>query len=114
MRIIRQSKDLQAHGRKVCVAIGVFDGVHLGHQQVIRQTTTDAEQQEAVAVVITFDRHPNAVVAPERTPDLIYSLPQKLRAIEAVGAAVTWLIEFDKAFSQRTAEDFVRNLARDF
>ena len=114
MRIIRQSKDLQARGRKVCVAIGVFDGVHLGHQQVIRQTTTDAEQQEALAVVITFDRHPNAVVAPERTPDLIYSLPQKLRAIEALGADVTWLIEFDKAFSQRTADDFVRNLARDF
>lgn len=114
MRVIRQSTDLQARGRKVCVAIGVFDGVHLGHQQVIRQTTTDAEQQEALAVVITFDRHPNAVVAPARTPDLIYSLAQKLRAIEALGADVTWLIEFDEAFSRRSADDFVRNLARDF
>lgn len=114
MRIIRQSKDLEARDRKVCVAIGVFDGVHLGHQQVIRQTTTDAEQQEALAVVITFDRHPNAVVAPGRTPELIYSLGQKLRAIEALGADVTWLIEFDEAFSRRSAEDFVRGLARDF
>jgi riboflavin kinase / FMN adenylyltransferase len=114
MQIIRQAKELQPRGRKVSVAIGVFDGVHLGHQQVIRQTITDAEQQEALAAVVTFDRHPNAVVAPERTPELIYSLPQKLRAIEAMGADVTWLIEFDNAFSRHTGEEFVRQLARDF
>ncbi|MCI0744015.1 MAG: bifunctional riboflavin kinase/FAD synthetase [Verrucomicrobia subdivision 3 bacterium] len=114
MRIIHDSSELKAGERKVCVAIGVFDGVHLGHQQVIRQTLTDAEQQEALAVVITFDRHPNAVVAPERTPELIYSLPQKLRVIESFGADVTWLIRFDEAFSRQTGEEFVRKMARDF
>jgi riboflavin kinase/FMN adenylyltransferase len=114
MLIIRQSSELQARGRKVCVAIGVFDGVHLGHQQVIRQTITDAEQQEAIAVVITFDRHPNVVVAPQRVPELIYSLPQKLRAIEALGTDVTLVIEFDERFSRQTGEEFVRGLARDF
>lgn len=114
MQLIRQSTELQPRGRKVCVAIGVFDGVHLGHQQVIRQTITDAEQQEALAVVVTFDRHPNTVVAPERTPELIYSLPQKLRAIAALGADVTWVIEFDEAFSRQSGEEFVRKLARDF
>lgn len=114
MRIIRQSKELHAHDRKVCAAIGVFDGVHLGHQQVIRQTITDAEQQEALSAVITFDRHPNSVVAPDRTPGLIYTLPQKLRAIKALGAHATWVIEFDRAFSQQPADVFVRNLARDF
>jgi riboflavin kinase / FMN adenylyltransferase len=114
MQIIRQAKELQPRGRKISVAIGVFDGVHLGHQQVIRHTIADAEQQEALAVVVTFDRHPNAVVAPERTPELIYSLAQKLRAIASLGADVTWLIEFDDAFSRHTGEDFVRQLARDF
>src|SRR5688572_2839252 len=114
MRIIRRPADLEPRGRKVCLAIGVFDGVHLGHQQVIRQTVTDAEQHEALAVVVTFDRHPNAIVAPERTPELIYSLPQKLRAIEALAADVTWLIEFNESFSRQTGEEFVRNLARDF
>jgi riboflavin kinase/FMN adenylyltransferase len=114
MRIIRQATDLDARGRKVCVAIGVFDGVHLGHQQVIRQMIADAEQHEALAVVITFDRHPNAVVAPDRTPELIYSLPQKLRAIESLSAEVTWLIEFDEKFSQQTGEEFIRKLVRDF
>ncbi len=114
MQTIRQSNELQARGRKVCVAIGVFDGVHLGHLQVIRQTLTDAEQQEAIAVVITFDRHPNVVVAPQRVPELIYSLPQKLRAIESLGTDVTLVIEFDEPFSRQTGEEFVRSLARDF
>jgi len=114
MQIIHQSSELQTRGRKVCAAIGVFDGVHLGHQQVIRQTITDAEQQEALAVVITFDRHPNTVVAPERVPELIYWLPQKLRAIETLGADVTLVIQFDEGFSRQTGEEFVRKLSRDF
>jgi len=103
-----------AAARKVCVAIGMFDGVHLGHQQVIRQTVADAEQFEAVPVVVTFDRHPNTVVAPPRVPPLIYSLPQKLRAIEVLGAEAVWLIRFDEAFSRQTGEEFVRAMARDF
>src|SRR6188768_1923391 len=99
MNVIRTPGELQADGRKVCVAIGVFDGVHLGHQQVIRQTIADARQQEGVALVITFDRHPNSVVAPERTPLLIYSLSQKLRVIKSLGADAMLLITFDLAFS---------------
>ena len=114
MRIVNQAAELKTDGRKVCVAIGVFDGVHLGHQQVIRQTLADAEQHEALAVVVTFDQHPNAVVAPERVPPLIYSLPQKLRAVEALGADAICLIHFDKTFSRQTGEEFVRKLAHDF
>ena len=96
------------------MAIGVFDGVHLGHQQVIRQTLADAEQHEALAVVITFDRHPNSIVAPNRVPPLIYSLPQKLRAIAALGVDAAWLIRFDEPFSRQSGEEFVRGMARDF
>src|SRR5688572_14138820 len=114
MRIIRQATDLDARGRKVCVAIGVFDGVHLGHQQVIRQMIADAEQHEALPAVITFDRHPTEVVPPERTPELIYWLPQKLRAVESLGAEVAWLIEFDEKFSRQTGEEFIRKLVGDF
>ncbi|HEY6168202.1 MAG TPA: bifunctional riboflavin kinase/FAD synthetase, partial [Verrucomicrobiae bacterium] len=61
MRILEQPT---AAGRKVCLAIGMFDGVHLGHQQVIGRMIDDARQHEALAVVATFDCHPNAVVAP--------------------------------------------------
>ena len=113
MRVIHAAQELKPAGRKVCLAIGFFDGVHLGHQQVIRQTLTDARQHEAIGLVITFDRHPNAVVAPSRVPPLIYSLPQKLRAIESLGADTLLLIRFDKAFSEQTGEAFVRGLAQD-
>lgn len=113
MRIIHAASELKPAGRKVCLGIGFFDGVHLGHQQVIRQTLTDAGQHAAIGLVITFDQHPNVVVAPSRVPRLIYSLPQKLRAIEALGADTLLLIHFDQPFSEQTGEAFVRGLARD-
>lgn len=96
---------------RICVGIGVFDGVHLGHQQVIRQTVHDARRLEARAVVITFDRHPNAIVAPTRVPPLIYSTSQKLRALAELGVDVTWLIPFDEPFSRQTGEEFIRHLS---
>jgi riboflavin kinase/FMN adenylyltransferase len=114
MKIIRTAGELGNGRRKVCLAIGVFDGVHLGHQQIIRQTVADAGQHDGLAVVVTFDRHPNAVVAPDRVPPLIYSQPQKLRAIAALGADAVLVQRFDRAFSEQTGEAFVRALARDF
>jgi len=113
MKIIHAPQDLRPQGRKICLAIGFFDGVHLGHQQIVRQTIGNARQHEAISLVITFDRHPNAIVAPDRVPLLIYSLPQKLRAIEALGVDTLLLIHFDKQFSQQTGEAFIRGLARD-
>src|SRR5439155_4087014 len=113
MKIIHSPRELQPAGRKVCLAIGFFDGVHLGHQQIVRQTIANARQHEAIALVITFDQHPNTVVAPDRVPALIYSLPQKLRAIEALGVDTLLLIHFDTQFSHQTGEEFIGGLARD-
>jgi riboflavin kinase/FMN adenylyltransferase len=110
MKVIRTANELNAGNRKVCLAIGFFDGVHLGHQQIIRQTITDARQHNALALVVTFDNHPNTVVAPARVPPLIYSLPQKLRTIESLGPEALLLIHFDKEFSQKTGEAFIREL----
>jgi riboflavin kinase / FMN adenylyltransferase len=114
MKVVRQAGELQTNSRKVCLAVGVFDGVHLGHQQVIRQAIADARQHEAISVALTFDRHPSSVVAPERAPALIYSLPQKLRAIESMGVDATLLIEFTEEFSRKSGEEFVRELVSGF
>jgi riboflavin kinase / FMN adenylyltransferase len=113
MNIIHVAKELKTAGRKVCLAIGFFDGVHLGHQQIIRQTIADARQHDALALVLTFDRHPNSVVAPDHVPPLIYSLPQKLCALESLGADTLLVIHFDETFSRQTGEEFIRSLARD-
>jgi riboflavin kinase/FMN adenylyltransferase len=113
MKLISNAKDLKSGGKKACLAIGFFDGVHLGHQQIIRQTIADAHQHDALAVVLTFDRHPNAVIAPDCVPPLIYSLPQKLRAIKSLGVDTLLLIHFDEPFRRQTGEEFIRGLARD-
>jgi riboflavin kinase/FMN adenylyltransferase len=105
--------ELGAGGRPACLAIGVFDGVHLGHQQVIRQAVDDAGQHGGRAVVITFDRHPNTIVAPARVPPLIYPLAKKLRVIASLGAETACVLHFDKAFSEISGEEFIRGLWRE-
>ena len=113
MNLIRTAKEFDAGNREVCLAIGFFDGVHLGHQQILRQTIADAREREALGLVVTFDAHPNTVVAPHRIPPLIYPLAHKVRAIERMGADALLLIHFDKSFSEQPGERFITDLARD-
>ncbi|MEI7809214.1 MAG: bifunctional riboflavin kinase/FAD synthetase [Verrucomicrobiota bacterium] len=113
MKIIHAAKEIAHGSRKVGLAIGVFDGVHLGHQQIIRQTVSDAHGHDALALVVTFDKHPSAIVAPDRVPPQIFSRSQKLRAIEALGAEALLEIPFNKDFSEKSGEVFIRELARD-
>jgi riboflavin kinase/FMN adenylyltransferase len=113
VKLIQNAKDLPPGSRKVCLAIGVFDGVHLGHQQIIRQTVSDARGHDAVALVVTFDRHPSAIVAPDRVPAQIFSHSQKLRAVESLGVDALLEIPFNRPFSEQSGGIFIRELARD-
>ena len=114
MNVIHAAADLNPGPGGVCLAIGVFDGVHLGHQCVIGRARQEARQHGAISVVVTFDRHPNAVVAPQNVPPLIYPLWKKLQVIAALGLDAACVIHFDKAFSEISGEQFIRGLARDF
>jgi riboflavin kinase/FMN adenylyltransferase len=113
MNLMRTAGPWNPEGRKVCVAIGVFDGVHLGHQRILRQTIEDARAAHGLSVAVTFDRHPSEIVAPQHAPPLLYPLSKKLRTMEELGLDLIRLIRFDKAFSQLAAEQFVRDLASD-
>ncbi|HEX7860593.1 MAG TPA: bifunctional riboflavin kinase/FAD synthetase [Verrucomicrobiae bacterium] len=113
MQLIHRPADLQPGGRKVSVGIGMFDGVHLGHQQVLKQTISDARQHNGLSLAITFDRHPATILNPAKAPRLVYSLPQKLREIQALGIDAILLIPFTAEFSQIPGEQFIRDLVRD-
>jgi riboflavin kinase/FMN adenylyltransferase len=91
-------------------AIGVFDGVHLGHQAVIGEAMASAREGGGTACVITFDPHPARVLAPASAPRLLTSTPHKLRLLEDLGIAHVVVITFDREFAEMPAEAFVRGL----
>ncbi|MGN6386617.1 MAG: bifunctional riboflavin kinase/FAD synthetase [Verrucomicrobiota bacterium] len=114
MQIFREVEEFKSAGHSVCLAIGMFDGAHLGHQEVLRQTVSDAKNSGGNSIALTFDRHPTSVIAPTRSPKLIYSLNQKLREIEKLGIDAVRLLSFTPEFSRIPAEQFVRSLVSDF
>jgi len=87
----------RADGRKRKVAIGTFDGVHLGHREVIRDMDT----------VLTFDPHPLAVIAPHALPKLLQTFPLKRDLIAGLGVEDLVVIPFDRSFAEHSAEEFV-------
>lgn len=89
------------------VCIGTFDGVHLGHQAVISTAVSKALELQRPSVLITFDRHPAAVLAPDKNPDAITALGQKLRRFEALGVTVCLVLPFDERTSQIEAQAFL-------
>ena len=103
-------RDLAGVPGPVFLAVGVFDGVHLGHRAVIERALGDARTAGGSAVVVTFDPHPIRVLRPERAPRLLTSTPHKLRLIRALGVVHLLVVPFDPAFAATPPEDFIRQL----
>jgi riboflavin kinase/FMN adenylyltransferase len=95
------------------VTIGVYDGVHLGHRAVIAEVKLRAAELGARSAVVTFDRHPAAVVRPESAPPLLTDLDQRLARIKATGVDYTVVLTFDEARASESAEDFVNRVLVD-
>lgn len=105
--------ELPDPGLGACVALGMFDGVHLGHQHVVRQALLNARALGVPGIVVTFHPHPLAVVRPDQAPRLLQSLNQRLRALKALGAQDAVPIPFTRETAQLDGADFIRLLARD-
>lgn len=114
MNVIEQPAELRAAGRPVCAAIGVFDGVHLGHRQVLQQALDAAAQHEGIPIAVTFDDHPARVLAPERAPRMIYPLAKKLALLESLGFRDVLLIRFTPGFAAIAADEFIAGLVAGF
>jgi riboflavin kinase/FMN adenylyltransferase len=108
MEIIRDTASCPRPPEGTAVTIGVFDGVHLGHRHVIAEARRLAAELGAKSAVVTFDRHPAAVVRPDSAPALLTDLDQRLELLASTGVDFALVVHFDEERSRETAEDFVR------
>jgi riboflavin kinase / FMN adenylyltransferase len=92
------------------VALGNFDGVHLGHQAVVRRAVEEGRRRRERVMAATFDPHPRAVLAPGSEPKLLTTLDLRREALLRYGVDEVWVIRFDEELSRKSPEEFVRDV----
>ena len=97
--------------KHTAVAIGVFDGVHLGHQALFRSAIAEAQARGLDSAVVTFRNHPLTVLSPTFQPRYLMDLQTRLQAISSCGIDHTVAINFTKEVSQLRAREFVQRLS---
>jgi len=105
MRLYRTIPAQAASSR--VLAIGNFDGVHLGHRALLERLVATARQHGLPPAVMTFEPHPRELIAPEQAPARLTSLREKLALLEACGVAEVFLLHFSRKLAGLTAEDFI-------
>lgn len=110
MLIVRSLQALPSFSNRTVLAIGNFDGVHRGHQAILRQVRERAAAIGAASLAVTFDPHPVRILRPAQAPKLITPLPQKLDLLAATGIDATIVIPFTHQFSQLSALEFARDV----
>lgn len=111
MRILNSIPELAKIPGPVFLAIGVFDGVHLGHQAVISTAARHAAEAGGSAVVATFDPHPAKILRPEESKRLLTATAHKIALIRGLGVSHLLVLPFDRALAATPPEEFVRQLA---
>ena len=99
--------------RPTVLTLGVFDGLHLGHQLIMRTVVERARATGAVPTVITFDPHPRAVLHPESAPPLLQTFDQKIEALGVLGIEQTIVLRFTSEFASVRAHEFLRDVVMD-
>jgi riboflavin kinase / FMN adenylyltransferase len=98
-----------ARGRTV-LSIGNFDGLHLGHQKILRMVLARARATAQTAAAITFDPHPMKLLRPDNAPRMIETLSQRLAGLEQIGLDAALVLRFDRALSLLSPEDFLQRI----
>ena len=112
MKTLHSIADLAALRGPLFLAIGVFDGVHLGHQAVISTSIRHAHSADGTPVVVTFDPHPGKILRPNDAPHLLTATQHKIALIRQLGVAHLLMIEFNQTFAATSPEDFVAQLVQ--
>jgi riboflavin kinase/FMN adenylyltransferase len=110
MQVLRSISELAELPGPLFLAIGVFDGVHLGHQAVISTSARHAKEAGGTPIVVTFDPHPVKVLRPEEAPHLITATQHKIALIRDLGVGHLLVLHFDRAFAATAPEEFVAQL----
>lgn len=110
MTIFRAVSDVPAGFGVSVVTIGNFDGVHVGHRQILRRVAALARERGLTPTVLTFDPHPARVLAPDRAPRLLMTIDQRLRSMQAEGIEAVLLIPFSLEFAKLTPKEFVEQV----
>jgi riboflavin kinase/FMN adenylyltransferase len=110
--IVTWSQDASNLG-PACVAIGVFDGVHIGHQALVRDMIAIARERNSAACVLTFDRDPDQVVTPLHAARQLTTLEDKISCLSDLGPDVILIVPFDDWLASLTPDDFCIDVLRD-
>jgi len=114
MQVWRHTLESAPRQGRCILTLGNFDGVHYGHKSVLELAAQRAKALGVPAVVVTFDPHPAMIVAPERRPKLLMTLPQRLDAFAAAGMDLAWIIPFSRSFSELSPPAFLHGLQQVF
>jgi riboflavin kinase/FMN adenylyltransferase len=104
------SRHYGASRRGTALTVGSLDGLHLGHQELLRGVVERARARKLIAAVITFDPHPLKVLRPEKAPPMLATLEQRLQGFEQLGLDAALVMKFNLELSRVSAEAFVRDV----
>ncbi len=110
LEVIRDGRRFPRRFERPAVALGNFDGLHLGHQALLARLKARAAQEGGEALVYTFDPHPMAFLFPDRAPFLLATLEQKLELIASFGIRTAVVATFDADYASQTPEAFARDV----
>lgn len=110
MRIFHSAADVPEDFGPSVVTIGNFDGVHVGHREILRRVVAIAKERGLTATVLTFDPHPARVLAPQRAPKLIATMAQRLERFAAEGIEAVLVLPFCTEFAKLSPEQFAQQI----
>ena len=116
LAVIRSLEEWSARfpaGKRTALSVGNFDGLHLGHQKILRMVLERARSAGQIASAITFDPHPMKLLRPEQAPKMIQTFSQRMEGIENIGLDAVLVLRFDRELSLLSPEEFIQRILVD-